>query len=68
MLKLLKLLVLALVMILAACKTTPPIVTDVSCVAFGEITYSASGDTPQTIAEIRQHNAAWRALCKGEGK
>lgn len=37
---------------------------DTSCTAFKPITYSASGDTPDTKLQIKEHNAAWAALCK----
>jgi hypothetical protein len=35
---------------------------DTSCEAFQPITYS-SRDTPETVAQIRGHNAAWDSLC-----
>ena len=58
------LLAVALITLLAACQKTPTIGTSsVTCSAFGTITFSASGDTKQTIMEIRSHNAAWRAIC-----
>lgn len=37
---------------------------DTSCSAFEPIRYSRT-DTPETVKEIRAHNAAWDALCKG---
>lgn len=46
---------------LAACT---PAVVDTSCAAFAPITFSARGDTPETIAQIRAHNAAWERLCR----
>lgn len=52
------------VTILTACSMTPPTATDVECMAFSIITFSASGDTERTIAEIRRHNSAYRALCE----
>lgn len=36
-----------------------------ACIAFAPITYSQSGDTVTTIAQIRGHNAAWDAICPG---
>jgi hypothetical protein len=33
------------------CKVTQP------------ITYSSSGDTPETISQIKAHNRAWTAVC-----
>lgn len=39
------------------------IVTDTTCSAMRPITYSGSKDTPETVAEVRQHNAALAALC-----
>lgn len=52
-------------MTLAACQTTPTAGTDVSCRAFGPITWSAR-DTAPTVRQIRGHNAAWDAVC-GDG-
>lgn len=34
----------------------------VACQSFGPI-YWSSKDTPATAAEVKEHNAAWRALC-----
>jgi hypothetical protein len=39
-------------------------VNDVACRAFGPITWSPS-DTDETLRQIREHNAAWTALCRG---
>ena len=51
-------------LMLTACETTPTAeVIDTSCSAFKTISWHNS-DTPQTINEIRKHNAAWRALCQ----
>ena len=50
------------VLLLAGCAGRGPI--DTSCTAFQPITYSAAGDTEQTKAQIRGHNAAWQRLCK----
>jgi hypothetical protein len=60
-----KLAPLALLPLLAACKTTTPTsVTDTSCLAFEPIRASRT-DTDETRQQIRGHNAAWDALCKG---
>ncbi len=54
---------LAAALILAACQsTTPTAVTDTTCLAMEPITYSRK-DSPQTAVQIRQHNAAFRAIC-----
>lgn len=45
---------------LAACATRT---VDTTCTAFGTITYSAVEDTAETVTQVRQHNAAWSALC-----
>lgn len=37
--------------------------TDASCRAFQIITFSGQHDTPETVAQVREHNAAWRAVC-----
>lgn len=33
------------------------------CLITKTITYSASMDTPETVHQIRQHNAAYQELC-----
>ena len=50
---------------LTACAATQTIETTVSshCRAYCEIQYSASQDTPETVVQIREHNAAYRANC-----
>jgi hypothetical protein len=49
------------------CEASPParVVTDTACKAYAPIRYSRK-DTPETIAQAREHNAAWDALCKGK--
>ncbi len=59
-----RLLPLAALPLLQACATTTPTaVTDTSCRGFVPIHYSRK-DTPGTIQQAREHNAAWDALCK----
>lgn len=69
-------------MMLTACVTTrTTVVTDTSCQAFkkisfycpnptedgeGKIISCGEGDTPETITEIREHNAAYDSMCSGE--
>lgn len=61
-------LVLTCLMILTACEMIPTTAigegdsTRVACEVFGVITFSASQDTPETIREIREHNAAYESL------
>ena len=61
--------VLALLLILTACSTTPTIGTSgeeinrVVCESFKPISYSASRDSERTIAEIREFNAALETFC-----
>lgn len=51
-------------MMMTACATTPQTGTDrVACTVFEQGTFSASGDTAETVAWIRVHNAKWRAIC-----
>lgn len=54
-------------MLLTGCLTlsteTTPVVVDTACTAFAPITYSGTGDTPQTVDEIKAHNRAWLAIC-----
>ncbi len=52
---------IASLLLAAACT---PTVVDTSCTALVPITYSAKNDTPETVRSIRQHNAAWSAICK----
>ena len=49
--------------LVACATTTPTVVTDTSCRGFVPILYSRK-DTPGTIQQAREHNAAWDALCK----
>lgn len=50
--------------ILTACGATTGTGTDAACLAFAPITFSASRDTAETVRQVREHNAAWDALCK----
>lgn len=55
-----------LLLALTSCQMTASTGTDavrVVCQGFGPITYSSSGDEPETVAQIRAHNAAWLELC-----
>lgn len=74
-----KLALLAVLPLIAACKTTTPIAaTDTflsgrvqtsnpeSCLAYEPIRYSRS-DTAETRRQIIEHNAAFDALCKAQG-
>ena len=55
-------LLIALSAILTGCQTMGGAGTDVSCDAFGPLGWSRS-DTVQTARDVREHNAAWTALC-----
>ena len=52
-------------MMLTACSATRTTVMRASaaCIAFQPITFSASKDTPETVGQVRGHNAAWDAIC-----
>lgn len=60
-----------LVLILTACQSTATHKTAVTgsdsvrvaCSAFRLISYDSEEDTKMTVDEIRQHNAAYKALC-----
>jgi hypothetical protein len=41
------------------------VVIDTACQAFEPIRYSRN-DTAETVRQVRAHNAAWDALCKGD--
>jgi len=61
-------LVSLLSMTLTACETTQIIGTrgpnNPLCIAMKPVTFSAMNDTPETIMQIRENNAAWDAVCK----
>lgn len=55
---------LATVSVLTACQTTTPTVaTKGACSIFPAITYS-SRDTPETVTQIRRHNAGRDTYCE----
>jgi len=59
------------VLFLAGCATGGAVVDDsgrVACKAFRPITYSVLRDTVETVQQVREHNAAYKAVCKGEYK
>lgn len=59
------LLTLAMLVPLAACQTTRTTATGKAvCAIWQPVTYSASGDTGQTVDEIRAANAKRDAYCK----
>ena len=49
----------------AAC-TTASTATDASCRAFRPIAFSARGDTPETVRQVKAHNSKWVCLCEGD--
>lgn len=55
-----------LVLLLVGCGAQPVVDGSgrVACQAFRPITYSASKDTPETVEQIRGHNAAYKSLCQ----
>ena len=59
-----RLLVVTCVTTLTACGPTLTGGTDAACIALAPITFSAF-DTDETVAQVRTHNAAWRAICDG---
>lgn len=52
-------------LVLGACQMTPTTSTgdDVACLAFHPMTYHAKRDMPDTVEEIREYNAALKAIC-----
>lgn len=51
-------------LMMAGCSQTPTIATTrAECAVWPVITYSAGKDTPQTVQEIRQANAARKVWC-----
>jgi hypothetical protein len=58
------LLMLVTLSALAGCLGTRTVATDKSvCSIFPPITYS-SADTPETVVQIRRHNAGYGSYCK----
>lgn len=53
--------VVCIALVLAGCT---PTVVDTACQSFGPITFSAKSDTPETVRQVRSHNAAWQAICQ----
>jgi len=57
---------ITLATLLQSCATTTDIsapATNVVCQGFEPISWSAK-DTPATVAQVKEHNASWKALCK----
>jgi len=57
----------ACAMTMTACATTGTTETigdRVACEAFGTISFSAADDSAETVRQVREHNAAWRAVCE----
>ncbi len=50
------------IFLIQGCETTPIAGTDVACLWDAPIRYS-SRDTPETIQQVREHNAALAAVC-----
>jgi hypothetical protein len=48
---------------ISGCKTTDTVVTDIDCEVFRPVSWSKS-DTLQTVAQIKEHNAVWRSICR----
>ena len=62
--KLKQLAALLLATMLTGCLVgTTATVTDSGCIIFEPIFYSSEGDTPETIAALKSHNAAWHSTC-----
>jgi len=61
--------VLAGMLIMVGCTmttgTSGPDPELVACRSFEPVTWSAT-DTPETIRQIKEHNAAWAAVCRGK--
>lgn len=50
--------------LLTSCQTPITATNDTACLAFSPLSYSASQDSPETVREIREFNASWRAICE----
>lgn len=58
-----KILCFALLVVLTGCVCKAP--TGDYCLITRTITYSGTWDTPDTVNQIRQHNAVYQELCGG---
>lgn len=58
--------VLVLPVLLATCETTPSTgtISNEVCLIWRPLTYSARGDTPETVEQVRAHNARRQAYCE----
>ena len=56
-------LLLAMTILTGCLLGTTATVTDSGCIIFEPIFYSSEGDTPETIAALKSHNAAWHSTC-----
>ncbi len=52
--------IIGLLAIVSACTQT----VDTFCLNYTPITYSASLDTRETVAQVKEANAVWNKLCK----
>lgn len=52
-------------LIVAGCSQTTASsgVTRLTCTSFPPITWSDK-DTPETVRQVKQHNAGWKAVCR----
>lgn len=48
-----------------SCSTleTATVASEALCISDKPITFSATKDTPETVSQVREHNAAWDAVC-----
>ena len=47
--------------------TARAVAVDTACQAYAPIRYSRT-DTAETVRQVREHNAAWDALCKPKAR
>ncbi len=61
---------LPLAILLGSCQTTGSSgkteSVRVACAAFAPVYWSAR-DTGETVAQVKEHNAAWKVLCQSSG-
>ena len=45
---------------------TDPVPLNSYCAITKPISYDSTGDTPQTIAQVEEHNSRWACICEND--
>lgn len=57
--------ILSISLMMLSCQTRIIATENPLCHTDMAIDFSASMDTPETVSQIRRHNAAWESVCNG---